>query len=155
MTMIVSVTIIEPPLLLIYVNAAPSRNRLLAFFEPALATGFVVLLLHTILTAKIVSYAHVLKNVRRLAKQIDQTTKEAAAASPLLINPNELSPENYEIIRKNSQNLAQLCTLSHLLYFAAAPTLCYQLSFPRIPKIRRWWLFHKIIELIISLSLLS
>lgn len=39
-----------------------------------------------------------------------------------------------------------------MFYFIAAPTLCFQLQYPRRDKIRKLWLFKRIIELIIVQS---
>lgn len=34
----------------------------------------------------------------------------------------------------------------HFIYFLWAPTLCFQLSYPRSPRIRKWFLVKRIAE---------
>ena len=37
-------------------------------------------------------------------------------------------------------------TVGNLTYFIAAPTLCYQVSYPRTLRVRKRWLFRRIVE---------
>ena len=44
--------------------------------------------------------------------------------------------------------------VGNFTYFLMAPTLCYQMSYPRNPKVRVSWLFRRIAEMFIYLSLM-
>ena len=44
--------------------------------------------------------------------------------------------------------------IGNFMYFMAAPTLCYQMSYPRNPTIRVSWLLRRIAEMFIYLSLM-
>ena len=48
-----------------------------------------------------------------------------------------------------------LLTRTRLYYFLIAPTLCYQLEYPRSPTRRYPWLLKRIIELLIISALLG
>lgn len=37
-------------------------------------------------------------------------------------------------------------TFGNLFYFVAAPTLCYQVSYPRTQRVRKRWLFRRVVE---------
>jgi len=37
-------------------------------------------------------------------------------------------------------------TVSNIYYFMVAPTLCYELNFPRLPKVRKWFVAKRLIE---------
>lgn len=39
-------------------------------------------------------------------------------------------------------------TLKSFLYYLMAPTLCFQLYYPRIPKIRKWFLVKRFAEFV-------
>jgi diacylglycerol O-acyltransferase-1 len=44
-------------------------------------------------------------------------------------------------------------TASNMAYFMLAPTLCYELNFPRSPRIRRWFLAKRLIEIVLFSTL--
>lgn len=43
-------------------------------------------------------------------------------------------------------------TVKDMLYFLCAPTLCYELNFPRTTRIRKRFLFKRILEVVIGLN---
>jgi len=45
-------------------------------------------------------------------------------------------------------------TLKDLYYFIAAPTLCYELNFPRTQRIRKWFLLRRALEVFLLSNLL-
>lgn len=45
-------------------------------------------------------------------------------------------------------------TLGDLYYFLLAPTLCYELNFPRTSRIRKWFLFRRAAEVLVLSNLL-
>ncbi|XP_018023397.1 diacylglycerol O-acyltransferase 1 [Hyalella azteca] len=44
-------------------------------------------------------------------------------------------------------------TLRDLYYFLLAPTLCYELNFPRTSRIRKWFLFRRALEVLVLSNL--
>ena len=44
--------------------------------------------------------------------------------------------------------------MSKLFYFLAAPTLCYQISYPRTSSIRWGWLLKRVVEFIFMSTLI-
>lgn len=91
-------------------------------------TGFITLITSLTLTMKLISYHVVNYELRRLytsAKVEDQET--LIALYPDCVYPNNL-------------------TLQNIFYFWSAPTLCYQPTYPRIPKIRKIFLLKRLCE---------
>ncbi|XP_071527892.1 diacylglycerol O-acyltransferase 1 isoform X2 [Panulirus ornatus] len=70
--------------------------------------------------------------------------------------------ENAEMHSEKSDEAASLCliqypdnlTLSDLYYFFAAPTLCYELNFPRSQRIRKRFLLRRMLEVIVISNIL-
>lgn len=58
------------------------------------------------------------------------------------------SMKNTEIIRKNKDDITKLLDIKHYYYFIFAPTLCFQLSYPRNERIRKVWLLKRVGEAI-------
>lgn len=63
-----------------------------------------------------------------------------------LLAPHEIDNANLEIIATHKNDLVKLLDFKHYLYFLAAPTLCYQLEYPRNAKVRWLWLFKRCLE---------
>jgi diacylglycerol O-acyltransferase-1 len=55
---------------------------------------------------------------------------------------------------KNRRDWQLLITRKKLAYFLIAPTLCYQLEYPKSPTIRIPWLLKRIVEFMIISALL-
>uniref|UniRef100_A0A3B3BY94 O-acyltransferase n=1 Tax=Oryzias melastigma TaxID=30732 RepID=A0A3B3BY94_ORYME len=49
---------------------------------------------------------------------------------------------------------AEAKRLTHMYYFILAPTLCYQLNFPRSPRIRKRFLMRRLFEMLFLMQLL-
>lgn len=45
-------------------------------------------------------------------------------------------------------------TIKDLLYFLLAPTLCYELNFPRTNRIRKWFLLKRLVEVIVLVNVI-
>lgn len=73
-----------------------------------------------------------------------------------LFLPNQINDKNLSIILDAVKNkdLYLICDLKYFLTWIFMPTLCFQLSFPRNDKIRKFWLFKRCFELLVC-SLLS
>jgi diacylglycerol O-acyltransferase-1 len=96
-----------------------------------LASGIMVLILTVIVWMKLVSYCVVNRENRRLYF-LKQTYYEEVLGIPkeqLVTYPNNL-------------------TVKDMAYFLLAPTLCYQMNYPRSPTIRWYWLTGKFLQFI-------
>ncbi|KAE9604696.1 Diacylglycerol O-acyltransferase 1C [Lupinus albus] len=108
-----------------------------AFFYPVLVilrcdsafvSGVTLMLLTCIVWLKLVSYVHTNYDMRALTVSNEKGE----------VLPNTLNMEYpYSVSFKS------------LAYFMAAPTLCYQPSYPRTPSVRKGWVFRQLIKLII------
>uniref|UniRef100_A0A183C324 O-acyltransferase n=1 Tax=Globodera pallida TaxID=36090 RepID=A0A183C324_GLOPA len=122
-----------------------------------------------VVTLKLISYGHVnsflraerdsLKNSTEEKKresvseeaegeeQQQKTGRNCVPDSPLMARLTESSPHGSPADKK------LLCypfnlTIGNLYYFMFAPTLCYELYFPRTPARRKRFIFKRIIELV-------
>jgi len=98
------------------------------------ATGLVVLCIAIVLWMKLISYAYSNKEYR------DTLAKGEPYYEQVMDNSKPL---------KYPDNL----TLKNMYYFIFAPTLIYQLNYPRSPRIRPIWLAKRCLELIFYLAL--
>lgn len=57
-----------------------------------------------------------------------------------------MDSNNLELIAQHKDNLLKLLSFRHYMYFMGAPTLCYQLEYPKNPSIRWVWLAKRCIE---------
>lgn len=105
--------------------------------QPNSAGAFIAVCLYSIVFLKLVSYTHVNHQCRicLLHKKHDQnpSTNVLSTAGPI-VYPNNL-------------------TLKNLYYFLFAPTLCYELNFPRSPRIRKIFLCRRFGEILVICSL--
>lgn len=95
----------------------------------------VLLGLTLMIAMKLYSFADVMYDVREVYK-----TKE------YLNFPKDVS----EVIQK----YPNVVNFNHFVYFLFTPTFCFQFSYPRSQSIRKIWLLKRIVEFIISLSLM-
>ena len=57
------------------------------------------------------------------------------------------------IIQKYEGEREKIISLNRLFYFLLAPTLCYQLEYPRTANIRKSWLIKRICEFMLVTAL--
>ena len=113
----------------------------------SIVSGLVLVLTGMVTTMKLVSFAHVCHDIRhrmrmrREGKQAETTSvgrvQDVSALHPVL-------PDHYSV------------ELSHVLYFMLAPTLIYQLSYPKsnpTGHIRIAFLVRRLVELVFCLIL--
>jgi diacylglycerol O-acyltransferase-1 len=113
-----------------------------------------LLMNYLILALKLLSYAHVLRNTRFVLPKIKMMLKQQSD-KPItdLIDQNEISPGNFEVLKANLQTPQKLYDFKLLTYFMCAPTLCFQFEYPRNKSIRKIWLLRKLVEMLFSLGL--
>lgn len=99
--------------------------------QPNPAGAFLAVALYSIVFLKLVSYSHINYRYRHALK--DKLASKISSNGPIVY----------------PQNL----THSNLYYFLFAPTLCYELNFPRSPRIRKGFLCRRFMEIFVILSL--
>lgn len=91
-----------------------------------------------------ISYTHTLYSIRFyiqvLNKELEYTKFDL---------DNEVSNQNIKILEKYKDNFLEFLTLKKYLYFIMAPTLCFELIYPRTKRIRKTVLIKRIGELIL------
>lgn len=97
-----------------------------------------------VLWLKLVSFIHVNWSLRQL-KRIDPRRRwpgeSLSGSEPLAVETNDM------VYPKN-------LSMNHFFYFLVAPTLCYQISYPRSPRFRFRWLLRKIAMLSAGLGMM-
>ena len=103
--------------------------------KPNLAGAFIAVCLYSIVFLKLTSYSHMNYQFRKnlLIKKLDQNDSVTISKDPI-IYPNNL-------------------TIKNLYYFMFAPTLCYELNFPRSTCIRKGFLCRRLGEIFVIGSL--
>nr|AHU86562.1 1,2-diacyl-sn-glycerol:acyl-CoA acyltransferase [Cuphea lanceolata] len=96
--------------------------------DSAVLSGVAVMLFACIVWLKLVSYAHTNYGMRSIAKSLDKG--ETVADSVTVDHP-------YRVDYKD------------LVYFMVAPTLCYQLSYPLTPCVRKSWVARQVLKLVL------
>ena len=131
-------------------NAANTTAALLVPFgviydtEAEPLPAFVLTMATCVMWLKLVSFAHVNWSLRRLKRRDPGRRHPGESGSGT-------EPAGVEI--DNMVYPANL-TASNLGYFLAAPTLCYQLSYPRSPRFRLRWVLRRICMMCASLALM-
>ncbi|KAK4774450.1 hypothetical protein SAY86_009385 [Trapa natans] len=96
--------------------------------DSAVLFGVALMLFACIVWLKLVSYAHTNYDMRSLSKSL----AEGNSASDSVV-----------------VELPYCVQFNALVYFMVAPTLCYQLSYPLTPCIRKGWVLRQVIKLIL------
>lgn len=109
--------------------------------EDAIAPSFAATLLTLVIWMKLVSFAHCNHDLRQARLLNEVRSGERESTTPIEGADQPLQyPENL--------------TLSNMVYFLCAPTLTYQLTYPRNARIRFKWLARRCVELLVMLALL-
>lgn len=108
--------------------------------EEAILPSFVLTMVTVIVCMKLISYAHCNSDLRTARLTHTSRPGERDSTHPL----EDSSPS-----LKYPENL----TFTNFLYFLFAPTLSYQLSYPRTKYIRRKWLIRRLSEFVVALAL--
>lgn len=106
--------------------------------------AFALTMATIVLWLKLVSFAHVNWSLRQL-KRIDPRRRWPGEA---LSGSEPLAVESEDMVYPQNLNLG------NLLYFLVAPTLCYQLSYPRSPRFRIKWLLRRVFMLSTGLGMM-
>lgn len=127
-----SATLLIPCGVIHYTNAEPLPS-------------FVLTTAATVLWLKLVSYAHVQWSIRCSRRR--HPHRRCPGESHSGVEPQGIEEDGDVYYPAN-------LTVGNILYFVAAPTLCYQLSYPRSPRVRMRWLLRRILMLFAALSMM-
>jgi len=123
-------------------------------FKPAPFPAFIYVLICISNILKLCSYLHVMHNLRNNIPNIlelERKGKDVVAE----LGEHIISKENLAIILKHKNDISQLVTLKDLIYFFSIPTFCFQLWYPRNPKIRWNFVAKRIGECILCWALFT
>ena len=126
-----------------------------------------------VLWMKMISYAHVNRAFRKLHRfgkchqESDSCSSAPCAPSALPEKPRrESSLTRLELVERKSEftglkdieepfvDYPKNLTLGHVAYFCVAPTLCYQLNFPRSPTVRWRYVLSLVVRLVVTTGLI-
>ncbi|KAK2144501.1 hypothetical protein LSH36_750g00044 [Paralvinella palmiformis] len=119
--------------------------------HPSAVFSSITLVIQSIVFLKLVSYVQVnkwcrdtIKNKKTLRKRLQSTCSVAENLQTF----NGTTPSTMSGISRELVSYPDNLTLSDLYYFMFAPTLCYELNFPRSERIRKRFLAKRIFEMI-------
>mmetsp|Transcript_11100 Transcript_11100/g.18144 ORF Transcript_11100/g.18144 Transcript_11100/m.18144 type:complete len:735 (-) Transcript_11100:220-2424(-) len=99
-----------------------------------------------IIWMKLISYAHCNRDVRIAYK--NSLKSENLVDTPVNVHAEVQDVEGEPLTYPHN------LTFSNLLYFCVAPTLCYQLNYPRSPRVRKTVVFTLVVRLVMVLALM-
>eukprot|EP00241_Pyramimonas_parkeae_P003563 CAMPEP_0114255748 /NCGR_PEP_ID=MMETSP0058-20121206/17740_1 /TAXON_ID=36894 /ORGANISM="Pyramimonas parkeae, CCMP726" /LENGTH=642 /DNA_ID=CAMNT_0001370179 /DNA_START=41 /DNA_END=1969 /DNA_ORIENTATION=+ len=106
------------------------------FYKPDIWISVLMMMVVLTLFMKLISYAHVNHDLRRLRRQGTDRAK------------------NHALLQLQLQDYPANLTIGNMAYFLLAPTLCYQTNYPRSSRLRKRWLFRRIVEAVICVALM-
>nr|KAJ3422993.1 hypothetical protein HK105_004952 [Polyrhizophydium stewartii] len=108
------------------------------------AAAFVPVFAATIVSLKLISFACVNSDMRR---EMRLRIRSRPVEDMTSFKPEPITSENGEKFHPSELQYPANLTLANFAYFAFAPTLCYQTSYPRTKRIRKVFLVKRVIEL--------
>ena len=126
-------------------------------FDAGLVGRFCALGWYTVLLMKLVSYIQVNSWCRRTSLKNKKT--DGANTDSVGANTDDSIGANTDGVSANTgENTPGLVmypnnlNVKDMVYFLAAPTLCYELNFPRIPRIRKIFLLRRTLEAVFLIN---
>src|SRR5699024_8033535 len=101
-------------------------------------------LMYSILFLKLFSYSHVNYWCRNNQKKMSHRRHKSGDFQNGLRLPNGFDPQSIVAYPDN-------ITLSDIYYFCYAPTLCYELNFPRSTRRRKMFMLKRLFEVVLYL----
>eukprot|EP00850_Spirogloea_muscicola_P020834 SM000228S07374 [mRNA] locus=s228:34353:38324:- [translate_table: standard] len=118
--------------------------------------GFILIFCSVTLWMKLVSYAHTNADARALAAQGQQVGPRTSASATDAARGIRLPPPECPLSWQPEASVdaplvryPENITVRNMLYFLAAPTLCYQLGYPRSPYVRKGWVLRQLAKLVV------
>lgn len=115
----------------------------------------VICVVYTVLFLKLWSYAHV-NHWCRSSQSNALARRRSFTFRKLQDDATEASPDDVDAPSPNV-NVTQYpdnLSLPDLYYFLAAPTLCYELNFPRSQRIRKRFLLRRMLEVVVITNII-
>lgn len=125
-------------------------------------SSMMVCMIYTIIVLKLISYIQVNKWCRDKFRRNTQTNgndillRERMKTAMNIKEAKEFESSKLEESTRDSQ-LTQWpdnLTLNDVSYFILAPTLCYELNFPRTSRTRKFFLLRRVLEVILGTNLI-
>ena len=117
--------------------------------KPNAGASMIYLFQSIIIWMKLISYAHANRDLR-IKWQEEKAAKKNKEKNEVLdenAKPHDFELAEVKDLRPPFLHYPRNLTIVNLLYFCIVPTLCYQLNFPRLPKIRwqnAFWILVRI-----------
>lgn len=114
----------------------PVHNVLMNAAVPVIP-GFILILVASVVFLKLVSYVHCNWDLRSARRNNEIRVGERGSSGPVFD------------LAGNAVRYPENLTLNNLLYFLAAPTLVYQVAYPRSQRFRIRWVIKRMAELVV------
>lgn len=109
---------------------------IITVYQPDIILSILFMLVVLTLFMKLVSYAHVNHDLRRLSRE------------------GVSNSAHHTLLSQQMHDYPANLTLKDMTYFLCAPTLCYQTNYPRSHRMRKNWLLRRIVELVVCVALM-
>lgn len=113
------------------------------------AGGVALLLAAVTLFMKLVSWAHVHHDLRLAHRESNNVDGADAASLAAKLAKFSADVADTDVAPGGRKHYPHSVTLGAVLYFAFAPTLCYQESFPRTPRVRPAYVLSLLLRLLL------
>jgi len=124
------------------------------YFEPNPLFGLAHMFWCLMMLLKMISYVHIMNEVRNTLPEvlIPQRGRTNGHSKQAESEEGIVSRENIEVIRKYHNNISDIVNVKNILYFYFAPTISYQLWYPRSSSISFKKIGHILIKLVLILT---
>lgn len=127
--------------------------------HPPLFGAIAVVFETVVIWMKLISYIAVNEHYRTRPESRDRTESFRAGkkggSSVVVEQPKHGSADPKSEIEGRRVRYPDNVTLGDIYYFMAAPTLCYELNFPRTNRIRKGFLFRRCTEVVLLLIIIT
>lgn len=111
-----------------------------------------VCFLYSVLFMKVWSYVQVNMWCRHSLRESRSKSRRPSISIAQLQHPNNHHHDDNGKTKTRSVEYPDNLNVKDLLYFLHAPTLCYELNFPRTTRIRKRFLIRRFLEVLIGLN---
>eukprot|EP01006_Ploeotia_vitrea_P023723 TRINITY_DN56314_c0_g1_i1.p2 TRINITY_DN56314_c0_g1~~TRINITY_DN56314_c0_g1_i1.p2 ORF type:complete len:578 (-),score=250.57 TRINITY_DN56314_c0_g1_i1:2-1735(-) len=142
--------------------------------DAAILPAITLLMSCIVVSLKLISFAHVANDLRRdafaLYRRLDGESDNSNGGQPKrrLGRKRKASSDDGRVSNSNDSSADSdpdaatlpnysfdgTGSLSHIMYFVAAPTLCYQLVYPRTPRVRMRFVVRRVAEMLFCIGLM-
>lgn len=105
-----------------------------------------------ICSGKLLSYFHCMRNIRLFIRKLESQKNDIDHQK--LFQQNEINEDNLGILKDLIKYKRDPQNFKDFVYFLFAPTLCFQLHYPKTKRIRKFWLFKRVCEFFTALIMI-